>query len=137
MLNNTDSWDHRAKDVLEGGQRRGRRGEEPQLLPHCQLREGERDRGSEGEGWTEKEGEERKGERESEKERGMDRERRGEEREGDRGRAGQRRRGEGGWLAALLSLSHQIRRSSEREMSLCSKTSLLPPQTVAAGAAAQ
>lgn len=49
-----------------------------------------------------------------------------------KGEEGQRV-GEGVWLAALLSLSHQIRRSSEREMPLCSKTSLLPPQTVAAG----
>lgn len=51
---------------------------------------------------------------------------------------GEERRGSGRererlWLQALLSLSHQIRRSSEREMPLCSKTSLLPPQTVAAG----
>lgn len=37
-----------------------------------------------------------------------------------------------GWQPC--SLFHtKIRRSSEREMPLCSKTSLLPPQTVAAG----
>jgi len=48
-------------------------------------------------------------------------------------REGEKRARERIWLAALLSLSHQIRRSSEREMPLCSKTSLLPPQTVAAG----
>lgn len=48
-------------------------------------------------------------------------------------REGEKRVRERVWLAALLSLSHQIRRSSEREMPLCSKTSLLPPQTVAAG----
>lgn len=51
-----------------------------------------------------------------------------------RGRAegrGSEREREFGWQPC--SLSHQIRRSSEREMPLCSKTSLLPPQTVAAG----
>lgn len=41
------------------------------------------------------------------------------------------REGRFGWQPC--SLSHQIRRSSEHEMSLCSKTSLLPPQTAAAG----
>lgn len=51
----------------------------------------------------------------------------------ERRREGEKRVRERVWLAALLSLSHQIRRSSEREMPLCSKTSLLPPQTVAAG----
>ncbi|MEQ2193346.1 hypothetical protein XENOCAPTIV_013090, partial [Xenoophorus captivus] len=57
--------------------------------------------------------------------------RRGERREGDK--RVKNRKGGQVWLAALLSLSHQIRRSFEREMSLCSKTSLLPPQTAAAG----
>lgn len=54
-------------------------------------------------------------------------------REGEKRVRETEREGEPVWLAALLSLSHQIRRSSEREMPLCSKTSLLPPQTVAAG----
>lgn len=60
-------------------------------------------------------------------------ERRGEDRREEKETRGSKteREGKFGWQPC--SLSHQIRRSSEREMSLCSQTSLLPPQTAAAG----
>lgn len=111
-LNNTDSWDHSPEDVMVKREREG-------------VRRGKEERSNDRSG----------GElgapaaactvRSCEAARqlwGGGEERRGSGRERERL-----------WLQALLSLSHQIRRSSEREMPLCSKTSLLPPQTVAAG----